>query len=143
MKDSILKIECNQKIAPDVYKMVLVGDVTAVDKPGQFIDIKLDGFYLRRPISVCDCEDGKLTVIYKTVGEGTEKMSTLSQGETLDVLVGLGNGYDTSKSGESPLLIGGGVGIPPLYFLCKRLISEGKKVSLILGSVFCSIRWAA
>ena len=133
MKDSILKIECNQKIAPDVYKMVLVGDVSAVDNPGQFIDIKLDGFYLRRPISVCDREDGKLTVIYKTVGEGTEKMSTLSQGETLDVLVGLGNGYDTSKSGESPLLIGGGVGIPPLYFLCKRLISECKKVSVILG----------
>ena len=113
--------------------MTLEGDTSAITAPGQFVNIKLDGFYLRRPISVCDCEDGKLTIIYKVVGNGTEKMSELSAGDELDVLCGLGNGYDTSKSGDSPVLIGGGVGVPPMYMLCKKLISEGKNVSVILG----------
>lgn len=133
MTQGLMKITENKLIAERTYYMTLEGDTSAITAPGQFVNIKLDGFYLRRPISVCDCEDGKLTIIYKVVGNGTEKMSELSAGDELDVLCGLGNGYDTSKSGDSPVLIGGGVGVPPMYMLCKKLISEGKNVSVILG----------
>ena len=112
--------------------MRLSGDTSNITAPGQFVNIKLDGLYLRRPISVCDCEDGVLTIIYKVVGKGTEQMSKMREG-ALDVLSGLGNGYDTSLSGDKVLLIGGGVGVPPLYMLAKRLIGEGKSVSVILG----------
>ena len=133
MTQGFMKITENKLIAERTYYMTLEGDTSAIIAPGQFVNIKLDGFYLRRPISVCDCEDGKLTIIYKVVGNGTEKMSELSAGDELDVLCGLGNGYDTSKSGDSPVLIGGGVGVPPMYMLCKKLISEGKNVSVILG----------
>ncbi|MGN0548045.1 MAG: dihydroorotate dehydrogenase electron transfer subunit [Acutalibacteraceae bacterium] len=133
MTQGLMKITENKLIAERTYYMTLEGDTSAITAPGQFVNIKLDGFYLRRPISVCDCEDGKLTIIYKVVGNGTEKMSELSAGEELDILCGLGNGYDTSKSGGSPVLIGGGVGVPPMYMLCKKLISEGKNVSVILG----------
>lgn len=132
MKQVILKIEENIPLTENVYKMVLVGDNSDITNCGQFVNIKLDGFYLRRPISVCDVECDKLTLIYKVVGEGTKKMALMKEGE-LDCLMGLGNGYDLSLSGECPLLIGGGVGIPPLYMLAKKLISEGKKVSVILG----------
>ena len=122
--------------------MVLLGDTSGVTNCGQFVNIALDGLYLRRPISVCDYEDGVLTLIYKAVGEGTELMAGLEEGKELDILVGLGNGYDTNKSGDAPLLIGGGVGVPPLYALCKKLIGEGKKPTVILGfntaeEVFC------
>lgn len=133
MTQGLMKITENKLIAERTYYMTLEGDTSAITAPGQFVNIKLDGFFLRRPISVCDCEDGKLTIIYKVVGNGTEKMSELSAGDELDVLCGLGNGYDTSKSGYSPVLIGGGVGVPPMYMLCKKLISEGKNVSVILG----------
>ena len=133
MTQGFMKITENKLIAERTYYMTLEGDTSAITAPGQFVNIKLDGFYLRRPISACDCEDGKLTIIYKVVGNGTEKMSELSAGDELDVLCGLGNGYDTSKSGYSPVLIGGGVGVPPMYMLCKKLISEGKNVSVILG----------
>ena len=114
-------------------KMTLSGDTSHITKPGQFVNIKLDGLFLRRPISVCDCEENKLTLIYKVVGKGTKAMSAMGPGEKLDILTGLGNGYDLSKSGEKPLLLGGGVGVPPLYMLAKKLIEEGKKVSVILG----------
>lgn len=133
MKQEFFKILTNRKIAPGVFEMTLAGDTSPVTAPGQFINIKLDGFYLRRPISICDCEAGKLTIIYKTVGAGTEALSRLNPGGKLDILLSLGNGYNTEKSGEKPLLIGGGVGIPPLYGLCKALIKEGKKPSVILG----------
>ena len=133
MTQGLMKITENKLIAERTYYTTLEGDTSAITAPGQFVNIKLDGFFLRRPISVCDCEDGKLTIIYKVVGNGTEKMSELSAGDELDVLCGLGNGYDTSKSGDSPVLIGGGVGVPPMYMLCKKLISEGKNVSVILG----------
>lgn len=133
MKQEFFEIITNREIAPGVFEMTLAGDTSPVTAPGQFINIKLDGFYLRRPISICDCEAGKLTIIYKTVGHGTEALSQLSAGEKLDILLSLGNGYNTEKSGEKPLLIGGGVGIPPLYGLCKALIKEGKKPSVILG----------
>ena len=133
MKQVIFEIKSNELIARSVYKMVLRGDTSEITGSGQFVNIKLDGFYLRRPISVCDSEDGELTLIYKVVGKGTEKMSEMKIGETLDILTGLGNGYDTSVSGDKPLLVGGGVGVPPLYKLAKKLISEGKNVSVILG----------
>ena len=142
MKQVIFKIKENSKIAKNTYKMVLLGDTSGIGGCGQFVNIALPGLYLRRPISVCDYKDGVLTLIYKAVGEGTEIMKELDEGTELDILVGLGNGYDTKKSGNAPLLIGGGVGVPPLYALCKKLIAEGKTPTVILGfnsadEVFC------
>lgn len=133
MNQVMMKITDNKKIAEKTYFMSLEGDTSVITKPGQFINIKLDGFFLRRPISVCDCENGKLSIIYKVVGNGTKEMSELPVGAELDILSGLGNGYDTSKSGDCPVLIGGGVGVPPMYMLCKKLVSEGKKATVILG----------
>ncbi len=142
MRESIFKIIENAPLTETVYKMKLQGDVSDITSSGQFVNIKIDGFYLRRPISVCDCEDDVLTLIYKIVGKGTEQMAKMSAGEELNILTGLGNGYDISLSGDKPLLLGGGVGVPPLYMLCKKLIAEGKKVSVVLGfntkdEVFC------
>ena len=133
MKQSIFKITSNEKIARDIFKMTLAGDTSAITAPGQFVNIKLDGFFLRRPISVCDCVGENLTLIYKAVGHGTEQMSRVAAGDELDLLTGLGNGYNTKKSGGSPLLVGGGVGVPPMYMLCRKLISEGKNVTVVLG----------
>lgn len=133
MNQRILKVTENTPLTENVYKMVLQGDVSEVKNPGQFINIKLDGFYLRRPISVCDKVDDSLTIIYKVVGEGTEYMATLKKGAELDVLIGLGNGFDVNASGETALLLGGGVGVPPLYMLAKKLIEAGKKVTVCLG----------
>lgn len=133
MKQGIYKIKSNINLAPSIFKMVLEGDTSALTMPGQFVNIKIDGLYLRRPISVCDYSDTEITLIYKVVGSGTEVMSKMSAGEELDVLVGLGNGFDISKCEKNALLIGGGVGIPPLYKLCKDLIANGKNVTVILG----------
>ncbi|MGM9636260.1 MAG: dihydroorotate dehydrogenase electron transfer subunit [Candidatus Avispirillum sp.] len=133
MKQEIFEIKENKLLAPKVYRVTLAGDTSGISAPGQFVNIKLDGFFLRRPISVCDWRDGSLTLIYKTVGDGTEALAKMRAGEKLDLLVGLGNGYSTEKSGLRPLLIGGGVGVPPLYALCKRLMCEGKKPKVILG----------
>lgn len=133
MKQSIFRITSNKKIARDIFKMTIAGDTSAITAPGQFVNIKLDGLFLRRPISVCDCVGENLTLIYKTVGHGTEQMSRMKNGDELDLLTGLGNGYNTKKSGGSPLLVGGGVGVPPMYMLCRELISEGKKVTVVLG----------
>ena len=133
MQQSFFTVDENVRIAKDVYKMTLLGDTAAITAPGQFVNVKLDGAFLRRPISVCDAENGVLTIVYKVVGGGTEKMAAYEKGTVLDVLTGLGNGYDTSLSGETPLLLGGGVGVPPLYLLCKRLIAEGKHPTVILG----------
>ena len=133
MKNVFLKIKENKALTDSVWQMTLEGDCSDITKPGQFINIKLDGFYLRRPISVYDCGEDFVTIIYKVVGEGTELMSTLCQGKVLDVLVGLGNGFDISASGNAPIVIGGGVGVPPMYKLAKSLIAEGKKVTAILG----------
>ena len=132
MKNLIFEIISNRKIAKNTYECVLSGDITDI-KCGQFVNITIDGQYLRRPISVCDAEDGKLTLIYKVVGVGTEKMANMIPGTKLDLLTGLGNGYNTANAGDKPLLIGGGAGVPPMYKLCKELIGEGKKVSVILG----------
>ena len=133
MKDTIFTIKSNIKIAKNTYEMVLVGDTSDITASGQFVNIKLDGFYLRRPISVCDVEGDELTLIYKVVGRGTEKMAEMGAGEELLVLTGLGNGYDLEKSGDAPLLIGGGAGVPPMYLLCRKLVAEGKKCTVILG----------
>ena len=133
MKQSIFTIISNEALTRDVYKMVLSGDTSAVTNCGQFVNIQLDGLFLRRPISVCDYDAETLTIIYKVVGKGTEAMAGMKSGETLDILTGLGNGYDLTLSGETPVLLGGGVGVPPMYNLAKKLICEGKKVSVILG----------
>ena len=132
MKQSIFTIVSNRALTDSVYKMVLQGDTSAITAPGQFVNIKLEGMFLRRPISVCDAEGDKLTIIYKVVGKGTEAMSRMTEGR-LDILTGLGNGYDLTVSGEKPVLLGGGVGVPPMYKLAKELIAQGKKVSVILG----------
>ena len=132
MKQSVFTIVSNVALTDSVYKMVLQGDTSAITAPGQFVNIKLEGMFLRRPISVCDVEEDQLTIIYKVVGKGTEAMSRMSEGQ-LDILTGLGNGYDLTVSGEKPVLLGGGVGVPPMYKLAKELIAQGKKVSVILG----------
>lgn len=133
MKEVIFTIRENVALTDSVYKMVMEGDTSAIGASGQFINIKLDGQYLRRPISICDYDDGILTIIYKVVGTGTEQMSAMKASDKLNILVGLGNGYDTALSGDDPVLVGGGVGVPPLYKLCKALKAEGKRVSVILG----------
>ena len=132
MKDTKFTIIKNERIAKNTYLWVMEGDTSHITAPGQFVNFKLEGFYLRRPISVCDCEDGTLTLLYKVVGKGTEQMSAMREG-CLDILTGLGNGYDLSVAGDHPLFIGGGVGVPPMYMPAKMLRAAGKKVSVILG----------
>ena len=132
-KQGIFTILENTKLTDNVYKMILSGDTSAITAPGQFINIQLDGFYLRRPISVCDWNESTVTIIYKVVGKGTAYMATLTAGKELDILSGLGNGFDTCASGENPVVIGGGVGVPPMFGLAKELLKEGKKVTAILG----------
>ena len=133
MKQSIFEILSNTALTDSVYKMVLRGDTGSITAAGQFVNIRLDGMFLRRPISVCDYDEQTLTIIYKVVGKGTEAMSAMEPGEMLDILTGLGNGYDLSLSGEHPVLLGGGVGVPPMYNLAKKLIAQGKQVSVVLG----------
>ena len=133
MKQSLFEILSNEALTDSVYKMVLSGDTSAITAPGQFVNIQLSGKFLRRPISVCDYDSETLTIVYKVVGAGTEQMSEMTPGTELDILTGLGNGYDLSPAGDRPLLVGGGVGVPPLYMLAKKLLKEGKTVSVILG----------
>ena len=133
MKQSIFTVISNEALTDSVYKMVLGGDTSAITAPGQFVNIQLDGMFLRRPISVCDYDGKTLTILYKVVGKGTEAMSQMAAGKELDLLTGLGNGYDLSLSGDRPVLIGGGVGVPPMYHLAKELLAQGKTVSVILG----------
>ena len=141
MKQSIFTVMENVPLTATVYRMRLTGDTVGITT-GQFVNILLDGLYLRRPISVCDCTEGVLTLIYKVVGKGTRQMAEMKAGQTLDVLTGLGNGYDIAKAGDHPLLLGGGVGVPPLYMLARQLREQGKTVSVVLGfnakdEVFC------
>lgn len=133
MKKSDFIIEENIRLTENVYKAVLSGDTSDITRPGQFINIQLSGFYLRRPISVCDYDDKNITIIYKIVGRGTKALSEHKKGDVLDILTGLGNGFDTKMSGDRPLVIGGGVGVPPMYRVTKDLISQGKKPIAILG----------
>ncbi len=148
MTQGIYEVLKNEQLTSTVFRMVLKGDTSALTKPGQFVNLLVEGCYLRRPISVYDWDENTVTIIYKVVGEGTEKMSKWQEGYKCDILVGLGNGFDTSKSGDRPLLIGGGVGVPPLYGLCKRLVAEGKKPTVILGfneekEIFCKEEFSA
>ncbi len=132
MKQGIFEILDNAPLTETVYKMILRGDTSAITAPGQFVNILLDGFYLRRPISVCDLQGDTLTIVYKIAGKGTEKMSRMKEGK-LDILTGLGNGYDLTVSGDHPVLLGGGVGVPPMYYLCRKLLQQGKTVTVLLG----------
>ena len=133
MKQQILTITENMPVTATVYRMRLEGADLEEQKPGGFVNIRLDGLFLRRPISVYDSAPGSLTILYKVVGKGTEQMAGMKAGESLDVLTGLGNGYDLAKAGDVPLLLGGGVGVPPLYLLAKQLTAAGKKVRAMLG----------
>ncbi len=133
MKQSLFTVLSNAPLTDSVYRMVLSGDTSAITAPGQFVNIQLAGKFLRRPISVCDYDEKTLTIVYKVVGSGTEQMAQMAPGEVLDLLTGLGNGYDLSLSGQKPLLLGGGVGVPPMYNLAKKLLAQGKEVTVILG----------
>ena len=133
MKETLLTVLENTRLADGIYRLRLAGDTSAITAPGQFVNLKLSGFFLRRPISVCDWENGEVTLIYKVLGHGTEAMTGMAVGTALDVLTGLGNGFDVSRGGEHPLLVGGGVGVPPLYKLAKALLAEGKPGSVVLG----------
>ena len=133
MRKSIFTVASQRLLAPGTCELTLCGDTEGLDVPGQFVNIRIDGLYLRRPISVCDCRPGYLTLIYKVVGAGTEILSRMEQGEALDLLTGLGNGYDLNVSGREPLLIGGGAGVPPMYLLARKLTEQGKHVTVILG----------
>lgn len=132
-KKAIYTIRQNHPLTSDVWRMVLAGDTQWITRPGQFVNIELEGLYLRRPISINDWDGQTITIIYKVVGRGTEQMSRMAEGETLDVLTGLGNGFDADVECQCPLLVGGGVGVPPLYRLAKELIARGRKVSVVLG----------
>ena len=133
MKQSIFTIQSNTPLTKDVMKMVLEGDTSAITASGQFVNIALEGKFLRRPISVCDYDNSTLTIIYKVVGKGTAQLKEMAAGQQLDILTGLGNGYDLSCAGDSPVLLGGGVGVPPMYNLAKKLVAMGKSVSVLLG----------
>ena len=133
MKQSVFEIVSNEALTDSVYKMILAGDTSDITNCGQFVNIQLDGMFLRRPISVCDYDEETLTLVYKVVGKGTEAMSAMAKGTRLDILTGLGNGYDLTEAGDKPVLLGGGVGVPPMYNLAKKLRAEGKNVKVILG----------
>jgi dihydroorotate dehydrogenase electron transfer subunit len=133
MQQGTYTIIQNERLAPGLWRMVLAGDTSAITAPGQFLNLRLDGHFLRRPISICDWDEQSVTIIYKTLGQGTQEMTAYPAGKTLDVLVGLGNGYNTEKSGSRPLLVGGGVGIPPMYRLAKELVAQGKAPTVVLG----------
>ena len=133
MQRVVLTVTKNEALTPLIYEMHLAGDVSGVTCAGQFVEIALDGLYLRRPISVCNYEDGELTLIYKVVGKGTDLMSQMAEGTQLDVLTGLGNGFNINHECKKPLLVGGGVGVPPLYRLTRDLIAQGKEVTVVLG----------
>ena len=133
MKQSIFTIIEHTALTKDVYRMVLAGDTSAITASGQFVNILLDGFFLRRPISVCDWDAETLTIVYKVVGHGTEAMSKMVKGQELDILTGLGNGYDLTVCGDKPVLLGGGVGVPPMYGCAKKLVEQGVKPTVILG----------
>ena len=132
-KKGIYTVLSNEPLTPAVYRMVLEGDTQYITRSGQFINIELEGKFLRRPISVSDYDATTVTIIYKVVGRGTEQMKGMAPGQRLDILTGLGNGFSTDNGTERPLLVGGGVGVPPMYNLCKRLLAEGKRPMVIIG----------
>lgn len=132
-KKGVYRIESNEPLTRNVWRMVLAGDTRWITAPGQFVNIALEGRYLRRPISVCDYDERTITLIYKVVGGGTEQMSRMAAGAELDLLTGLGNGFSIRGEVRRPLLVGGGVGVPPLYNLARKLLAEGREVQVVLG----------
>lgn len=132
MRKEIFHIAELEQLTADVFRMRLSGDTSDI-RPGQFVNISIPGLFLRRPISVCDSEDGLLTIVFKVVGKGTALMAKMQTGAALELLTGLGNGYDLSASGDKPLLLGGGVGVPPMYKLAKELRKQGRQVQVVLG----------
>ena len=134
MKKEIFTVEKNIPLSKDIFSLSLAGDTSAITVPGQFVNIKIDGFFLRRPLSVCDAEKNRLTVVYRVAGAGTQRLSSMGESETLELLTGLGNGFDLSRSGSRPLLIGGGLGFTPMFFLARKLLEEGKKPVVLLGA---------
>ena len=133
MREQLFTVKQVTAVAANTYEILLAGDTDGLDVPGRFVNIRLDGFYLRRPLSICDCSNGLLTLIFKAVGAGTKKLAMLPSGTQLNLLTGLGNGYDLSRAGEHPLLIGGGAGVPPMFLACKKLTDMGNKPIVILG----------
>ncbi|MBR4865943.1 MAG: dihydroorotate dehydrogenase electron transfer subunit [Clostridia bacterium] len=133
MKETMFTVATNRALTDSVYEMKLRGDTSDITAPGQFVNIKLDSLFLRRPISVCNVVGEELTLVYKVVGKGTRAMSMMGHGAKLDILTGLGNGYDLTPVQSSALLLGGGVGVPPLYMLARKLREEGKAVTVVLG----------
>lgn len=133
MQKQFMTIKEVRKLQKDIFLMVLSGDCKDIDRPGRFVNIKIEGLYLRRPISICDFNNDEITIIFKTVGEGTKQLSEMKPGEVLDVLIPLGNGFDISANCKKPVVIGGGIGVPPLLNLCKQLLAAGKKPAVILG----------
>ena len=133
MKQSMFMILENEELAPDVHQLILQGDTSAVKCAGQFVDLKLDGHFLRRPFSICDWTDTTLTVVYRTVGKGTAELAGYEPGKMIELLTGLGNGFDTTVSGDKPLLVAGGSGVPMMYALAKELVAQGKEVTAVLG----------
>ncbi len=132
-KKGLYTIKSNKKIANKVYEMVLEGDTSYIKEPGQFINIEIKEFYLRRPISICEYGENFIKIIFKVVGQGTEALSKMEEGTVLDILTGLGHGFQIENSGDKPLLIGGGVGTPPMYELCKEIVAKGIKPTVVLG----------
>ena len=133
MKSEMFTIVENRPLTSAVFEMILEGDTSEIRRPGQFVELQLPGLFLRRPISVCTWDAERLTLLYKVVGQGTGEMAGMPAGTRLNLLTGLGNGYDLAPAGESPLLLGGGVGVPPLYGLCQALVARGKQPAVVLG----------
>ena len=133
MKQSMFKILKNEELAPDVHRLILEGDTSAIAQAGQFVDLKLDGHFLRRPFSICDWNASTLTVVYRTVGKGTAELAGYAPGKMIELLTGLGNGFDSAVSGDKPLLVAGGSGVPMMYALAKELVAQGKQVTAVLG----------
>lgn len=133
MDATMLKVVSNVEIQEDIYALTLEGDFSQITNPGQFVNIKIEGCFLRRPISICNYSNRLITLLYKLVGKGTTLLSEKQPGEMLDVIYPLGNGFDTKQSFDKPILLGGGIGVPPLYGLAKKLVEEGKKPVICLG----------
>ena len=133
MKEADYIIISNIALNSAIYEMRLKGDTGALSRSGQFIDVAVTGKYLRRPISVCDYDEKGLTIVYKVVGEGTAALSRMRPGESVNALCGLGNGFDDGAAAKKIALVGGGVGLPPLYGLAKRLKENGAVFSVLAG----------
>jgi 2-polyprenylphenol hydroxylase and related flavodoxin oxidoreductases len=133
VEEQIFEIASNVSVARDVFRMELSGDTRSISASGQFVNVELTGRFLRRPFSICDWDNGKVKLLYKIVGEGTEQLSHMTAGARLNLLIGLGNGFDASQGGDTPTLVGGGLGAVPLPALAKALLRRGAQPRAYLG----------